>query len=185
MFRLAGGGRKLMSEELEEMLISRIEEERLEKRRVSRTMVVKWAKRYSEFFDVDNFSGSNGWLEGFLERNQFSLRKTSNMSNLSEIVKRGVSFVRHTHSLIQDYNVEKANVFNFDETSIFVEDDRHVTIERIGQKRVAMSTAGFSKVRLTGICCASAEGRKLQPVLITKGATEGITNSGGAVSSPG
>ena len=50
-FRLSGGGRKLSCSELEELLVARIEERRLERFRVTRQMIMQWAEELSEDSD--------------------------------------------------------------------------------------------------------------------------------------
>jgi hypothetical protein len=70
--RQPGGGRKPSSVELEEMLFARVLQERLEKKRVTRSMIVEWATLLRDEQETD-LQLSKGWLEGFLERHNFVL----------------------------------------------------------------------------------------------------------------
>jgi transposase-like protein len=49
-FRKPGGGRKLVSEELEDFLIERITDYRLAKKRVNRKLIHGWAIEYSSSY---------------------------------------------------------------------------------------------------------------------------------------
>ncbi|HEX4849465.1 MAG TPA: hypothetical protein VFV08_01600 [Puia sp.] len=85
-------------------------------------------------------------------------------------------------SVIEEYEVTSENIYNIDETAMFIETDDLTTIDKVGTKKVAVISAGLTRFRITGICAASASGRKLAPTIITKGKTESITMVDGFVS---
>lgn len=175
-FRLSGGGRKLICQEMEDALVSRIEQERMQKQRVTRKNIADWAIEFSEEFGITNFEASAGWLDKFLKRNLFTRRKVSNMVAFTdeEIVNRAVSFINHTSSIIRQHKISESNIYNFDETSIFIEDNAQETIEKVGAKRVAMHSGNLTKVRITGILTASADGKKKFPTIIVKSTEEKV-----------
>lgn len=177
-----GGGRKLTSESFEDTLVNQIEDFRLRRMNVSRSLIMKWAHELKENA-VENLSLSVGWLTGFLRRNKFSLRKVSNASTLSdeEIVRRASSFISHVKKIIFEYRITPENIWNMDETAIFIEDDETSMIERVGSKRVAISSSGLTKFRVTGICAASAVGTKKHAAVIVKGRNEDIIQCNGFI----
>ncbi|GLE04605.1 hypothetical protein PINS_up013574 [Pythium insidiosum] len=58
--RVVGAGRKLLSEELEFLLYSQINEERGERRRVTRNLIELWAKELAQELGIEGFTASNG-----------------------------------------------------------------------------------------------------------------------------
>ena len=182
-FKLPGGGRKLSSEECENLLVAKIEDARLQKRRVSQKLILRWGKALVEEKGVTNLRISKGWLFRFLQRNNFTLRKATNMVSLSkeDIVRRAVSFVQTLLGVKSEFAVSDENIFNLDETAIFAEEDSPSTVEKVGAKRVPIGTAGLTGFRITGLLCASACGRKMPPTIIQKGKTESICERNGAV----
>uniref|UniRef100_A0AAY5KSE5 HTH CENPB-type domain-containing protein n=1 Tax=Esox lucius TaxID=8010 RepID=A0AAY5KSE5_ESOLU len=77
--RLRGGGRKKVSEELEVSVCEWIHSMRAKHLRVSRKMIRAKAKEVyatvSDGRDEDRFTASAGWLDKFLKRNDFSVRR--------------------------------------------------------------------------------------------------------------
>ena len=79
--RLDGGGRKPLSETLEEMLIEYIEDLRFKKLRVTRKMVQCKAEELFkgdavlEEADRDIFNASKGWVYRFFKRHNITIRK--------------------------------------------------------------------------------------------------------------
>ena len=85
--RLEGGGRKPLSNEMEETLLEWIMERRLKMLRVSRKIIRKKAlliyedlkhtapDRYDE-----NFEATTGWLFKFMKRNNLSLRRKTSVA---------------------------------------------------------------------------------------------------------
>jgi len=103
-FRLDGGGRKINSETLEDILLNKIEDERLQKKRVSRKNICMWAKEFAIELGLENFDASIGWLDKFLKRNHLTLRKANRICSLSddEIIKRSSIFIKHVKNFIEE-----------------------------------------------------------------------------------
>jgi transposase-like protein len=119
-FRIQGGGQRPNDATLEEILVERILDERHEKNRVTRSMITSWATEMSGDAK-NNLSFSHGWLDRFLNRHDFVLRRATNKPSLSdaELVERAARFVLHTKSLISKYNIQPENIYSLDETALF------------------------------------------------------------------
>jgi len=57
---------------------------------------------------------------------------------------------------------------NADETAIYLDMPPNYTLEKKGVKEVLLKTTGCEKLRLTVMLAATADGRKLPPLLIFK-----------------
>ena len=174
-FRVEGAGRHLTSLELEIELAGKILSVRHEKQRVTRTLIVHWARALATEYDVD-MEFSQGWLEGFLNRHDFVLRRATSKPVLSDsvIVERGASFILHIKSLIREYNIAVENIYSFDETSLFFDHCKNTTIDVRGATHVPILSFASEKIRVTGLLAASAAGRKLPPTIFVREREEGI-----------
>jgi hypothetical protein len=143
-YRLPGGGRKLRSEHLEDFLSMRVTSTRLEKLWVTRSMIVQWARE----FVVENgleMDFSNGWLERFMDRHSFVLRRATNKPALSdvEIVERGTRFVHHLKKMLVEYNISAENIYCLDETALFFDHDKNTTVDVRGARDVQVGICSF------------------------------------------
>ena len=75
---LPGGGRRAHAPDIEETLTAWIEDQTSRHLRVTRTTIQK--KALNLYGGDDGFSASRGWLENFLRRNGFSLRRRTTVS---------------------------------------------------------------------------------------------------------
>jgi hypothetical protein len=50
----------------------------------------KWAVELAEEHNIENFSASCGWLDRFMQRNELSFRRVTNLTSLTmdELVQR-------------------------------------------------------------------------------------------------
>jgi hypothetical protein len=134
---ISGGGRKLLSEEFEDLLCEKVLSTRLEKLRVTRNMITDWAKDFAELFGMD-LSCSHGWLEKFMDRHDLVLRKATNKPVLAddEVVDRAARFVCHVKHLMEVYNIQLENIYALDETAIFFDHTRDRTVDLHGAKDI-------------------------------------------------
>ncbi|KAJ0391866.1 hypothetical protein P43SY_004480 [Pythium insidiosum] len=178
-YRAVGAGRKLLSEELAFLLYSQINEERGERRRVTRNLIELWAKELAQALRIEGFTASNGWIDGFLSRHNLVMRKATNKTKLDEaqIVQRAVDFVHHVRKLIDDHGVTEDNIFNMDETAVFLDHNRGTTVDERGATDVVIKSYGFEKNRITAICCA--DGKKKPPTLILQSTKSEMVLSNG------
>lgn len=169
--RVSGGGRPcLLGQDLEDELAAIITEERLEGNRVAGSNVKSWALELAAQNGISNsFCASDGWLSKFLKRNNFSFRRVTNLTSLSveELIKRSLNFMVYLQKALSNgMNLDLTILM--DETAVYLEDPRQVTINVKGKRHVSLRSTGFASMRLTVLLSVTASGRKLPPVLIVK-----------------
>lgn len=96
--RSTGGGRKPKLEDMEDILADEIVNLRLQKLKVTRTFVRERAKQMAEEAGLDeNFKASGNWVSSYLKRNGFSLRRTTNLTTLTDdqLIQRAVDYMKY------------------------------------------------------------------------------------------
>ena len=170
--RVSGGGRTcLLGSDVEEQLAGIIVQERQEGNRVSGSQVQQWAKELALENDIsDNFNASDGWLAKFLSRNGFSYRRVTNLTSLTsqELVKRASNYIIYLRSALERDTANLDNTILMDETAVYLEDPRRITVNEKGKRHVSLRSTGFASMRITVLLSVTASGRKLPPVLIAK-----------------
>jgi hypothetical protein len=88
---------------------------------------------------------SNGWLESFLQRNHYCLRKVISKQTLSdgEIINRALCFIKNVKNLLKKFYIKLCVIWNINESAVFLEDSDTKTVDKIGSKRVCIKHAGF------------------------------------------
>ena len=106
--RLQGGGKKLISAELEDYLVERISDYRFENRRVSRCIIEICGREFSENKQLQ-IKCSSGWLELFLDRNNLVVWKATIKPVQSDevLASRAAEFYKQFTNIILEYNIEK------------------------------------------------------------------------------
>ncbi|KAH9076620.1 hypothetical protein Ae201684P_010560 [Aphanomyces euteiches] len=74
----------------------------------------------------------------------------------------------HVRQIIQTYNIPLSNIYNFDETAIFLDHTDRTTIDFRGARDVPIRSFGFEKSRITAVFAANAVGSKLPPCILLK-----------------
>ena len=164
--RLTGGGRKPLSTELEEVLLGWIESRRSRGLCVSRKLTMKKAEIiYGDLTkDMENvdedFKASRGWLEKFMKRNGLSLRRKTSVAqqDTERLVAKVVSSIIQVRCLQED------------ETPVWYGMVSETTIDATGKKTITLKTTGHEKSRVSVCLAAKADGTKLKPMVVFKGA---------------
>ena len=164
--RLRGGGRKPRDKILEERLRDQILLHRENRLRVSRTMIQRWAREWS---DCDGeFKASNGWLQRFLRRYGFSLRRRTSVSQKkpSDCIEKIVSFILYLRRLVTANTFSSSFIYAMDETPVWIEPVGSTSIDKKGVRDVPIKSTGHEKVRITVILTARGDGSKLKPYIV-------------------
>lgn len=178
--RCDGGGRKPFNEQLEEMVLEWVYDRRYKGLRVSRKLIMKKAKvMYDEMIknepthDEENeFLASTGWLKRFMQRNGLSLRRKTSIAQKDpdKLIDKLVSFVLQVRRLSLKYNYQAADIIAMDETPVWADMVSETTVDVTGTKTVTVKTSGHEKSRVSVCLTAKADGTKLKPMIVFKGA---------------
>jgi transposase-like protein len=127
---------------------------------------------------VRAFTASYGWLRGFMKR--YSLRRRScttrvirplaSKSNISNLVSKQDkigTFHEYLSAIISEWkrSNQEYDIWNMDETPIWLEMPPKTTVGIKGSKKIAMLTTGYTSARITAVLCCSSEGRKIDPLI--------------------
>lgn len=121
------------------------------------------ARDFATKLGVQNFSASNGWLEGFKRRHDIAFKKAAGESNS---VDQGVSnqWIEALPSLLEGYDPN--NIYNADETALFFKCLPDKTFTFKGEQ---CHGGKQSKERFTILQCANMNCTdKLPPLVIGK-----------------
>lgn len=170
-------GRKPHNDDLEVELVAWIEERRGRRLRVTLNEIRQHALQYgSRQHGGREFRTSRGWLEKFLRRNGFSLRRktTEGQKNPEELVKKLVSFVLHISRMRTTYDVNPENIFLMDECAVWFDSSGNTTVEATGRRTVGIKTTGHEKANVTVCLTVSASGQKFMPYIVFKGGSREV-----------
>jgi hypothetical protein len=171
--RIEGGGRKVTSTTLEELLAEEIRSMRLSGRRVSRRQIVQMGKTLAYELDVaESLNFSSGWLVSFMERNDFSLRRVTSKWTIKgeEVVRRAVSFLANVRASAVDFPLDR--IIAFDETAICPCACARTTVDEVGKSHVSILGSSLEKFRITAIFACSASGRRHKPCFLVHSVCE-------------
>ena len=96
--RSVGGGRKPKLEDIEDVLADEIVNLRLQKLKVTRTFIRERAKQMAEEANIgEEFKASSHWATLYLRQNGFSLRRTTNLTTLTDdqLIQRAVDYMHY------------------------------------------------------------------------------------------
>jgi hypothetical protein len=170
--RLEGAGRKPLLTDVEDQLQEWIESLREKNLRVTRSSIMCKALELFQPNDSEQtFSASRGWLEKFLKRRCFTLRRRTTVSQRlpPDMIPKVAHFVIYTRKLLLRHSYPLSMIGNMDETPVWLDMPGDTTISRVGSRSVPIQTTGHEKGRFTVVLCAMADGRKLKPYIIFKG----------------
>lgn len=114
---------------------------------------------------------SDGWLQKFFVRQQFSLRRKTSVSQRlpADLIPKVSNFIMTTRKLRHVNKYSLSNVENMDETPLWYDMPGETTVTHRGQRSVPIRTTGHDKGRFTVVLSAMADGRKLKPYVVFKG----------------
>lgn len=118
-----------------------------------------------------DFRASRGWLEKFMKRHGFSLRRRTTVSQRlpKDLVPKVTMFIMATRRLRHSKDYSLGSIGNMDETPLWLDMPGATTITHLGERSVPVRTTGHEKNRFTVCLSAMADGRKLKPYVVFKG----------------
>jgi hypothetical protein len=133
--RMEGGGCKVLSEDLDRILIQWIFTMRRRGLRVSRKMIrVKAQEVFAEVEDTTRavFKASRGWLDRFMKRNGLSVRRRTTVAQKTPemMTEKMVSFIRYMERARAKTKVEPSEVYAMDETAVWFDMLSQSTVEK-------------------------------------------------------
>lgn len=156
---------------LETQLVKFIEERRSRGHAVSTEMAQMEALRLAREMNISReFRASRGWLQRFMARHGFSMRRRTTMCQRlpNAYEDKLLSYQRYVIGLRKEHNYLLSQVGNADQTPVYFEMPMDTTLQKKGSKSVSVLTGGNTKLRCTVMLCALADGTKLRPYVIFK-----------------
>jgi hypothetical protein len=167
--RVSGAGRKPKLSDIEDILADEVINLRIDKIKVTRSFIRSRARLLAEDAGLEGFKASSHWTTLFLKRHNFSLRRMTNLTTLTDdqLIQRAVDYMRYLRMRYQYINLSKT--LCMDETAVYFEDARTQTVDLQGRRHVVIKSTGFASMRVTVIAACWADGRKAPPLIIHKG----------------
>jgi len=116
------------------------------------------------------FKASKGWAIRFMRQIGLVLRRRVTIRHKlpKDFEQKLLNYQRYITNLRKTGNFLMGQMAIADETAIYLDMPPNYTLEKKGVKEVLLKTTGCEKLRLTETLAATADGRKLPPLLILK-----------------
>ena len=120
----------------------------------------------------ENFEASRGWLERFMKRNGLSLRRRTSIAQKDpeQLVNKLVSYILQARRLEMKCKFDPSNIYAMDETPVWSDMVGTTTVTRKGSSEVVLKSIGHEKARVSVCLTAKADGTKMKPFIVFKGA---------------
>ena len=179
--RVNDGGRKPQFQAVDEIVLDWISNRRERGLRVSRKLIMKKAQVvYNEMklgetantANEEEFKASTGWLKNFMRRNHLSLRRKTSIAQKDpdRLVAKVVSYVLQVRRMQAQNTYSPCNIIAMDETPVWSDMVSETTVGTTGKKTITLKTTGHEKSRVSVCLPAKADGTKLKPMIVFKGA---------------
>lgn len=163
---------------MEEVLLEWIDNRHARSLRVSCKLIMKNTEIvYRDIMQESNtatedFKALRGWLCRFLKRNGLSLRRKTPVAQQDpeRMVAKLVSYIIQVRRLQIKHNYAPCNIIAMDETPVWCDMISETTVDKSGIKTVTLKTTGQEKSRVSVVLAAKADGTKLKPMVVFKGA---------------
>ena len=170
--RLRGSGSAPdLSAEQEQEIDDWIMERRAREVQVRVVQIKNYAKaRYTLCQDnTTPFKGGCKWVNGFMERRNFSVRLATTNKPVTSIAMRLTQFHYRNRLVARFHSSNPTVIYNMDETSVTLDAPGTRTVERKGAKCVPIKTTGHQCDRVAVVICVSASGDMVTPLVIRPG----------------
>ena len=122
--------------------------------------------------EKDLFKATTGWLDKFMCRNGLSLRRktTTAQQDPNRLIHKLISYILQVRRLSKKYQYQPSCIIAMDETSVWDDMVSNTTVDKVGAKSIILKTTGHEKVMLSVCLAAKADGTKLKPLVVFRGA---------------
>ena len=122
--------------------------------------------------EQDLFKASDGWLQKFMRRNGLSLRRktTTAQQEPHRAIDKMISYLLHVRRLSRQHNYQSSCIVAMDETPVWDDMVSATTVDNVGAASIDLKTTGHEKVMVTVCLSARADGTKLKPYIVFRGA---------------
>jgi hypothetical protein len=136
------------------------------------TIKVKAIEFWRQTDQVVDFKASDGWLRRFLNRFNYTRRRLTTSgrelpANSLDVIKKWIDDLQNVL-----HNVDRAQIINMDETSIYLDAPSNYTYTKKGSRRVKVTTSGNERTRMSAAYSAAANGAKLPIFIIVSRKTD-------------
>ena len=169
-------GRPLMHPEFDSHLRNAVLVLRKHNITLSARMLILNAKKLAIKKGIVDVKFSWGWLQNFLKRHQFSIRRSSrNYRQPDNLMNEAASiFLEKIRPLIIEKKYKPENILNMDETGVYRDSPFHSVIDIKGKRNVKIITGGHEKNRVTYVPTISMSGDELTALILLPG--KGVRN---------
>lgn len=117
-----------------------------------------------------DFKASRGWLQKFMKRFGFSLRRRTSITEKlpSDFEEKPIAFQRYVLRMREAAGYNLGQIGNADQTAVYFDMPVAYTVNEKSAKEVKVRSAGYEKQRATVMLCCTADGHKLPPYIIFK-----------------
>ena len=107
-----------------------------------------------------------------MRRHGFSLRRktTTAQKDPAYMVDRIVAYVMHVRRLQKQFSFHDTDIIAMDETPVWNDMVSNTTVGKTGSQEVNMKSTGHDKVRVSVCLAGKADGTRLKPFIVFKGA---------------
>ncbi|CAI9728995.1 Hypothetical predicted protein [Octopus vulgaris] len=121
---------------------------------------------------MNSFRCSDKWIFSFMKRNKLTVRKITHVGpadnkTLGEKAQIASDYLDSIPVLTADRDADQ--IYNRDETPVYVDMLSSTTIDFVGNKNVDASHCGATKARFTAVLRVNAAGKVLKTMIILKG----------------
>ena len=156
-FRVDGGGRKLTDVELEEEVLSWMQQRRSNMLRVSRKLIMFKARSIYHEKCGDNeelkaaFVASKGWLTKSMKRSNLSMQRQTTIAQKdpSHLTTKLIKYVMQVRRLSMKINFSPDCIIAMDETDVWSDMVGNVTVDTTGTKDVPLKSTGNEEVKVS------------------------------------
>jgi hypothetical protein len=167
----------VLPSDIEDFILDEIYQMRAAKMKVTRKQLKEFALDIAQQNGYIEFRASNQWVTSFLRRHHLANRQATNRTILldDEVINRAVSYMAFLMRRLSHLDLSRTLLV--DETPIFFEDMRMVTLDEKGSKHVIVRSTGFASMRATAVMSVWANGLKANPLVIFKGKEGNVSDS--------